>query len=283
MASIDAVHRLRLYPIRRLILGGVLVSGALGVAGFFFGSSSASAAEPAPVAPVTSAVSSLLPVLSDTVTTIVDDVAEAAPVASVVVPVAGAADTVVDAIPVVGDALGSTPASSVLVPVATGVDSALELPGEVLDEIAALPASPLPPSQPDGSADSIGATVLNSIAPLAPGSAVVAADRETRASDVAGPSRASVPAVDAVVVGVATSSPQGHHPFTPRDAGTPPAVPPGSSTSGGSAAASPGAPGNAADSGVQALIPDRSTDLLDLPADDRLPASAVAEHDTTPG
>jgi hypothetical protein len=305
----QAEERRSLTPAR--LLAGSLIGGAgIALLGFLFGGASASAAEPAPSEPLThSALSSVGSLVSEvagavsgtvgqvaepaaaavrpvaavapapvrqavsTVTTPVTDAvqdgAAASPVTVVVSPVTTAVDGILNGIPFAHDVLGEAPVGTVVIPVAEAVDITVgEVVGAAMDAVHVI-AGPAP-----GDVESVVAGVLAGLglAAAAGGISGVLAGLTDRRSTLLGALHAHPVAGSLGSLRGTPAAPRGSTPFDQ------PAI----SGSGASASWS-GAAGPAAGVFIDffALLAGARA-ALSTSADDRLPASAVADHDTSP-
>jgi hypothetical protein len=301
----QAEERRSLLTPARLLAGSLIGGAGIALLGFLFGGASASAAEPAPSEPLThSAVGSLVsevagavsgtvgqvaesvpavvrpvaavaPVrqavsaVTTPVTDAVQDGAAASPVTVVVSPVTTAVDGILNGIPFAHDVLGEAPVGTVVIPVAEAVDSTVGgVVGAAADAVDAI-AGPAP-----GTVEAVVAGVLAGLglAAAAGGISGVLAGLTDGRSTLLGALYAHPVAGSLGSLRGTPAAPRGSTPFDQ------PAI----SGSGASASWS-GAAGPAAGVFIDlfALFAGARA-ALSTSADDRLPASSVADHDTSP-
>jgi hypothetical protein len=269
----------------RVLVGSLIGGAGIVLLGFFFGANSASAAEPAPSDPVAHSVLSSVGSLASEVDRAVagtvgqagDAVGAAARPVAAVVPapvrhaVSAVAAPVTDA---VRDVAAASPVTHVVTPVATAVDGLLNSIPDTHDLLGAGPV---------GTIVTPIAGIVDSTVGLVVGTGlgfVIAAGGVSAV--LAGPSAARPALLGSSGVHPVTGW-KGSAPWAPAaPGGAPPFDQPVISGSGasvsGSGAAGPGAavPTDSFALSVAAL------GVLGTPADDRLPVSAVADHDTSP-
>jgi hypothetical protein len=302
----QAQERRSLLTPARLLAGSLIGGAGIALLGFLFGGASASAAEPAPSEPVThSVLSSVGSLVSEVagagsgtvgqvaepvaaaarpvaavvpapvrqavstattpVTDAVKDVAAASPVTVAVSPVTTAVDGIVNGIPFANDLLGEAPVGTVVIPVTEAVDITVGAAMDAVDAIA---------GRAPGDVESVVAGVLAGLglAAAAGGISGVPAGLTDRRSTLLGALHAHPVAGSLGSLRGTPAAPRGSTPFDQ------PAI----SGSGASASWS-GAAGPAAGvfTDFFALFAGARA-ALSTSADDRLPASAVADHDTSP-
>ncbi|WP_431278940.1 hypothetical protein [Leifsonia poae] len=298
----------------RLLAGSLIGGAGIALLGFFFGGATASAAEPAPPEPAThsvlESVGSLVTRVDGAVSGVVSsvtspvgevasavvrpvanslpaptrrvassvvapvatgiaDIVASAPVSQVTAPVTGAVDAVVARIPITQELLGDRPLGVVVDPVAGAVDHALGSFAPVVTE-AVEPLTSTASS--DGEAvvaavsGGLGAAVAVGVAPTDP---VAAVGQEPLLFGARG--------VHRPVVGSTGSSPQ-----SPAPPGGLAPFAQGAVSGSGVSSSGSGAAGLSAATAVFLALFAPVRGMQGLSSDDRLPASAVADHDTSP-
>jgi hypothetical protein len=275
-----AEERRSLLTPARLLAGSLIGGAGIALLGFLFGGASASAAEPAPSEPVAHSVlgsvgsldSEIAGAVPDTVGQVAEPVAAALrPVVAVVpAPVRQAVSTVTTPVTdAVQDVAAASLVTAVVSPVTEAVDSTV---GAVIDAATDAVDTIAGPAPGDGRAVVAGVLEGLGLVAAAGGIAGVLASLPDRRSTLLG-------ALHAHPVAGALGSPRGT-PAAPG--GSPPFDQPAIAGSAASASWS-GSAGPAA--GVVtdffALFAGARA-ALGASADDRLPVSAVADHDTSP-
>ncbi|MEO7016867.1 MAG: hypothetical protein ABI130_11375 [Leifsonia sp.] len=306
----------------RLLIGSLLAGMGLVFLGFFLGLDSASAAEPAPLpdpaahsllgsagsllsgvggavsstvntaaADISKPLAAALPTpaqqavstVTAPVAAVVHEVAASPPVARAVTPVVTAVDGALTSIPLTHDLIGNTPLGAVLAPVSGTIDQTIGAIAGVGTGVLGPAPGHVGPGQPPIASPSPGSPEIDPVPTL--GSSSVSAG-----STIVG---CPVPdAVHRMSVVVDVTAPGMTLAFGPTRATVPtPGAPPlrgndplgqPTTTSNGASASSTGWVNRGASMTENVATPYAALGENTSAADDRLPASPVADHDTSP-